>query len=101
MHSGMLGPPIGNRRQNRKGDEKLKDPILGMVFLFASNFAPEGYAVCDGQLLQIQQNTALFSILGTTYGGDGRTTFALPKTAAPTTGMSYVIATRGVFPSRE
>ena len=76
------------------------DPILGMVFLFAGNFAPEGYAMCDGQVIQIQQNTALFSILGTMYGGDGRTTFALPKIAAPVAEMNYVIATRGVFPSR-
>lgn len=51
---------------------------LGMVFLFAGNFAPRGYAFAQGQLLQIQQNSALFSLLGTTYGGDGRTTFGLP-----------------------
>jgi microcystin-dependent protein len=76
------------------------DAILGMVYLFAGNFAPEGYAMCDGQLLDIQQNTALFSILGTMYGGDGRTNFALPKIAAPTAEMHYVIATRGVFPAR-
>lgn len=76
------------------------EPILGMVYLFAGSFAPVGYAMCDGQLLSIQQNTALFSILGTTYGGDGRTTFALPKVAAPTTGMNYVIAVNGIYPSR-
>lgn len=46
--------------------------------MFAGNFAPRGWALCDGQILPISQNTALFSILGTTYGGDGRTTFALP-----------------------
>lgn len=46
--------------------------------MFAGNFAPRGWALCQGQLLSISQNTALFSILGTTYGGDGRTTFALP-----------------------
>ncbi|PCI08940.1 MAG: phage tail protein [Flavobacteriaceae bacterium] len=46
--------------------------------MFAGNFAPRGWAMCNGQLLQISQNSALFSILGTTYGGDGRTTFALP-----------------------
>jgi microcystin-dependent protein len=52
------------------------EPVLGMVYLFAGNFAPNGYAMCDGQLLSIHQNTALFSLLGTTYGGDGKTTFA-------------------------
>lgn len=54
------------------------DPILGTIILFAGNFAPRGWALCDGQLLPISQNTALFSILGTTYGGDGIHTFALP-----------------------
>lgn len=54
------------------------DPLLGEISIFAGNFAPRGWALCDGQLLPISQNTALFSILGTTYGGDGRTTFALP-----------------------
>jgi microcystin-dependent protein len=47
--------------------------------MFAGNFAPHGYALCNGQLLPISQNTALFSLLGTTYGGDGRTNFALPN----------------------
>jgi microcystin-dependent protein len=54
------------------------DPFIGEVKLFAGAFAPRGWAFCDGQLLAINQNTALFSIIGTTYGGDGRTTFALP-----------------------
>ena len=54
------------------------DPLLGSISMFAGNFAPRGWALCQGQLLPIAQNTALFSILGTTYGGDGRTTFALP-----------------------
>lgn len=53
-------------------------PYIGEVRIFAGNFAPRGWAFCDGQILSIAQNTALFSILGTTYGGDGRTTFALP-----------------------
>jgi len=53
-------------------------PFLGEVKWFAGNFAPSGWALCDGQLLAISQNSALFSILGTTYGGDGRTNFALP-----------------------
>ena len=54
------------------------NPLLGEIFMFAGNFPPRGFALCDGQLLAISQNSALFSILGTTYGGDGRTTFALP-----------------------
>lgn len=55
-----------------------QEGLIGEVKLFAGNFAPRGWAFCDGQLLAIASNTALFSILGTTYGGDGRTTFALP-----------------------
>lgn len=57
---------------------QAQEPILGEVRIFAGNFAPIGWAFCDGQLLAIHSNTALFSLLGTTYGGDGRTTFALP-----------------------
>lgn len=54
------------------------DPFLGEIRMFAGNFAPRGWATCDGQILPIAQNTALFSLLGTTYGGNGQTTFALP-----------------------
>ena len=54
------------------------DPFIAEIIMFGGNFAPRGWAFCDGQLLPISSNSALFSILGTTYGGDGRTTFALP-----------------------
>lgn len=54
------------------------DPLIGEIIMFAGTFAPRGWAFCNGQLLSIAQNSALFSILGTTYGGDGITTFALP-----------------------
>ena len=53
-------------------------PFIGQIEIFGGNFAPRGWAFCNGQLLSIAQYTALFSILGTTYGGDGRTTFGLP-----------------------
>jgi microcystin-dependent protein len=106
-------------------------PTLGEVKLFAGNFAPKGWAFCDGQILQIAENNNLFAIIGTTYGGDGRNTFALPdlrgavpvgagfsnanNTLTPGTevkigrgdqngvkglGMHYIIATSGIFPSR-
>lgn len=54
------------------------DPFIGEIAMFAGNFAPRGWALCDGQLLPIAQHNALFAILGTNYGGDGRTTFGLP-----------------------
>lgn len=54
------------------------EPFIGQIIMFGGNFAPRGWAFCDGQLLAISSHSALFSILGTTYGGDGRTTFGLP-----------------------
>jgi microcystin-dependent protein len=56
----------------------MAEPFIAQITMFGGNFAPRGWAFCDGQLLDISQHTALFSLLGTTYGGDGRTTFALP-----------------------
>lgn len=57
----------------------MSDPFIGEIRMFAGTFAPRGWAFCDGQLQAISQNTALFSLLGTTYAGDGRTTFGLPE----------------------
>ncbi|MBN1668458.1 MAG: phage tail protein [Anaerolineales bacterium] len=57
----------------------MSEPFVAEIKIFAGNFAPRGYAFCDGQLLPISQNTALFSLIGTTYGGDGITTCALPN----------------------
>jgi microcystin-dependent protein len=57
----------------------MSEPFLGEIKVISWNFPPKGWAFCNGQLLPINQNQALFSILGTTYGGDGRTTFALPN----------------------
>ncbi|MCA8992079.1 MAG: phage tail protein [Planctomycetaceae bacterium] len=56
----------------------MSDPFIAEIRIFAGNFAPRGWSFCDGQTLPIAQNTALFSLLGTTYGGDGRTNFKLP-----------------------
>ena len=56
----------------------MSEPFLAEIRPFAFNFSPRGWASCDGQILPINQNQSLYSLLGTTYGGDGRTTFALP-----------------------
>lgn len=56
----------------------MSQPFLAEIIMFGGNFAPRGWALCQGQILAISQNTALFSLLGTTYGGNGQTTFALP-----------------------
>ena len=61
-----------------KANAQQVETFLGEIRMFAGNFAPTGWAFCQGQLLPIAQNQALFSLLGTTYGGDGRTSFALP-----------------------
>ena len=77
------------------------EPFLGQITLFAFNFAPRYWVPCAGQLLPINQNQALFSLLGDNFGGDGRTTFALPdlrgKEPAPST--QYCIAVQGIFPN--
>ena len=80
------------------------NPFIGEIEIFAFNFCPTGWAALNGQLLPINQNQALFALLGTTYGGDGKTTFALP-TAKPifsATGavLQQCIALQGIFPSR-
>ena len=57
----------------------MSSPFIGEIRMFAGNFAPVGWAFCDGAVMAISQNDALFNLIGTTYGGDGQTTFALPN----------------------
>ncbi len=81
------------------------DAFLGEIDTFAFNFCPVGWAALNGQLLPISTNTALFSLLGTTYGGNGTTNFALPTgkpvfTLTPGAPVIQCIALQGIFPSR-
>ena len=84
----------------------MSDPFVAEIRMFAGNFAPKGWATCDGQLLPISQNTALFSLLGTFYGGDGKSTFALPdlQDSVPigqgqsTTGTEYFLGQQSGTP---
>ena len=76
------------------------ETYIGTVMIFAGNFAPRDWAFCDGRILPITNYTTLFSILGTTYGGDGRTTFALPKLDSPVAGTHYMICLNGLYPPR-
>lgn len=107
----------------------MAEPFLGEIRMFSSNFPPKGWEACNGQLLPINQNQALFSLLGTNYGGDGRVNFALPdlrsrvpihfdgdhpigmRTAGLKSGsaddgrpgqlvITFCIATSGIFPSQ-
>jgi len=80
------------------------DFYLAQIVLFGGNFVPRGWMACDGAILSIQQNAALFSLLGTQYGGDGKSTFALPKLTPPNgegTFPAYQICVQGVYPSRD
>jgi microcystin-dependent protein len=73
-------------------------PIMGEIVMYAFNFPPKGWAMCNGQLMPINQNQALFSLLGTTYGGDGRVNFALPDMrgrSAMYTSASHILGERG------
>ena len=74
-------------------------PFVGAVHLFAFDFAPDGWATCEGQLLEMDENRALFALLGTKFGGDGVSTFALPdlRGEAPPN-LQYCIALQGIYP---
>ena len=91
----------------------MSEPFLSEIKIMSFGFAPKGWAQCNGQLLPINQNQPLFSLLGTTYGGDGRTTFALPPSTISATGgsqahdnmqpylvLNFCIALVGVYPSQ-
>jgi microcystin-dependent protein len=76
----------------------MSEPFLAEVRIMGFNFAPRGWATCDGQILPINQNQALYSLLGTTYGGDGRTSFALPDLRGRVPiheGSGYLLGSRG------
>jgi microcystin-dependent protein len=79
------------------------DPMLGQIVLFAGNFAPRGWELCAGQLMPVNRNLPLFSLLGATFGGDGTTNFALPdlQSHVPASGLNYIIAVEGTFPARD
>lgn len=78
------------------------DPILSQIQLFALDFAPVGWLICDGRELPIAQYMALFALLGNKYGGDGKASFALPdlRDKAPMPNMVYCLCVSGVFPQR-
>lgn len=79
------------------------DYYLGQILLFPYSFQPEGFMLCNGAVLPIQQYTALFSLIGTKFGGNGATNFALPnlEDLSPIPGMKYYIASMGIYPARD
>jgi microcystin-dependent protein len=80
------------------------DPYIGQINLFPWKWAPRGWAKCDGSLLSVTDHQALFSLLGTTYGGDGRTNFGLPDMRGKKTvngqRVNYYVSLQGIYPSR-
>ena len=84
-----------------QGDD-IVDYFLGDIVLFPYTFAQMGWMWCEGQILQIQQNTALFSLIGNQFGGDGKTTFALPnmRGAESLPGLHFSICIDGIYPTR-
>lgn len=81
----------------------MDNVFVGDIQLFPFNFAPREWATCEGQIITIQSNPTLYSLLGTKFGGDGRTTFGLPnlKDASPVPEMHYCISTQGLYPPRD
>jgi len=79
------------------------DDFIGAIKLYPFNYIPRGLLLCDGQLVSIAGNNALFALLGTQFGGDGKSTFAVPdlRKASPAPGLRYMIHTVGEFPSRD
>lgn len=77
--------------------------FLGDIVLFPYNFVPMDWLPCEGQVLQVTQNQALYSLIGTNFGGNGSTTFALPdlRNASPLPNMRYFIAISGIYPTRD
>jgi microcystin-dependent protein len=78
----------------------LDQPFVGQIALFPYTFAPKNWARCQGQILEITTFEALFSLIGTYFGGDGQRTFALPNLPDPAPDIHYYIAMYGIFPSR-
>jgi microcystin-dependent protein len=83
----------------------MAEPYLAEIRMFGGDFAPRGWARCHGQLLPISEHAPLFSLIGTTYGGDGVETFALPDlrqdhAPAPALPITFIIALAGVYPPR-
>ncbi|OAZ50561.1 phage tail protein [Paenibacillus polymyxa] len=94
----LLGGTAINPKQAHAGYE----PYIGEITMYPYTYAPKGWLKCEGQLLDISQNTVLYSLLGTNFGGDGVRTFALPdlRGASPLPNVNYYIATEGDYPSR-
>lgn len=78
----------------------MDEELIASLKLVAFNYDPEGYLPCDGRSLPISQYQALYALLGCTFGGDARTTFALPKLESPMKGLHWIICVNGIWPSR-
>ena len=91
------------RRTKANPDSNTEGMLLGSLMLSPYDFVPEHFAACEGQLIPIDSNVSLFSLLGNTFGGDGKKDFGLPdmRGKAPLKGLSYLIVTKGIYPTRK
>jgi hypothetical protein len=80
-------------------DDASEHQFVGEISMFAGNYAPQGWALCDGRLLAVQDHQRLFAVVGTLYGGDGRTDFGLPDLQGRL-GVSFIISLKGRYPPR-
>ncbi|ALP36231.1 microcystin-dependent protein [Paenibacillus sp. IHB B 3084] len=94
---------VGGTAVSPKQAQAADMPYLGEITMYPYTFAPSGWLKCEGQVLSISQNQPLFSLLGTNFGGNGTTTFALPdlRGASPMPNVDYYISTQGTFPPRD
>jgi microcystin-dependent protein len=104
--SALVGSSVRRRKKNQfehiKGERAMAEPFLSEIRLMSFIFAPKGWALCNGQLLPINQNQGLFSLLGTTFGGDGRVNFALPDLRGRTpihVGSGHTLGEKGGEPA--
>lgn len=77
------------------------EAFIGSIMLVAFNYNPKGWFACDGSILKIKDHQPLFALLGCSFGGDGRETFALPKLDSPQKGLHYIICDQGYWPDRD
>lgn len=104
----VIAPVVGFYNLGVPTAATAQDFYMGQIVMFGSNFCPRNFAEANGQILNIAQNQALFSLFGTTFGGDGKTTFGLPNLSgrapsappAPSANLKVCIAISGLFPPR-
>jgi microcystin-dependent protein len=98
-HAAKPAPPKNAAPQASPGDASLGTPLIGEIRMFGGNFPPAGWHLADGSSQSVTDNNQLFMVIGTTFGGDGHTSFALPNITSPFPNITYLIAIKGTLPT--